>query len=419
MGNIIRKLCPDVEDVELTALSYSTNTNKCTNNIYSACINNDFEKVKRLLETMTIVQINEKNENGDTILHLATRYGHTNIIQLLLKKGAWRSIRNANSITAFEEIVKPQPALDEFDDDDVARYENEELQYETAKRVFERVGEHNRFIGDCAADWKCNQDEQLLFFKHVLLIHEYRYDQLIDSIIAIEKDYIDKELSDIKGYEIIKSFFSMAVKEKNFTYILKALTAETNFLKSLNVSLTMYEEEDYVNAYNIMRLTSMISCCTPEQYYQEMKKIIIKFYEEQNHLYRVAKCIPAIILLIKRPAVFTGQTFGVTKIMKKDRESYSVDTSIYTRTFLSTSKNRDYIQSTGLSYDPDPEVIIAICTYTVKNFDTPSAFDLEHISEYSFEKEVLIAPYTRFIINKIAPSDVIDDILDIVLESID
>ncbi|CAF1687810.1 unnamed protein product, partial [Didymodactylos carnosus] len=55
--------------------------------------------------------------------------------------------------------------------------------------------------------------------------------------IAIEKDYIDKELSDIKGYEIIKSFFSMAVKEKNFTYILKALTAETDFLKSLNVSL--------------------------------------------------------------------------------------------------------------------------------------------------------------------------------------
>ncbi|CAF1654356.1 unnamed protein product, partial [Didymodactylos carnosus] len=102
--------------------------------------------------TMTIVQINEKNENGDTVLHLATRYGHTNIIQLLLEKGAWRSIRNANSITAFEEIVKPQPALDEFDDDDVARYENEELQYETAKRVFERVGEHNRFIGDCAAD---------------------------------------------------------------------------------------------------------------------------------------------------------------------------------------------------------------------------------------------------------------------------
>ncbi|CAF1197162.1 unnamed protein product [Didymodactylos carnosus] len=416
MGNIVKKLCPNIENVELTELSYE----RSTDNIYSACVYNDFKTVKRLLETMTIVEINQKNENGDTALHLATRYGHTNIIQLLLEKCAWRSIRNANGITAFEEIVKPKPVLDEFNDEDVARYENEELQYETAKRVFERVGVHNRFIGDCAVSWKYNEDEQLSLLKRFLLMHEFgiKLDQFIDSIIAIEKNYIDKELGDIKGYEIIKSFFAMAVKERNFVYILKALTAETDFLKILNVNLILYEEEDHVNACNITRLASMISYSTPKQFYQEMDKIIIKFYKQQDHLYRVAKCIPAIILQVERQFFFTGQTFGVMKIMEKDRESYSIGTSIYTRTFLSTSKNRDYIQNIGLNYDPAPEVIITICTYIVKKVNTPIALDLEYISEYSFENEVLIVPYTRFIINNITPSDVIDGILDIVLESV-
>ena len=54
-------------------------------NLIDAIVKNDVAEVKRLLETGA--DVNAKDENGWTPLHLAARKGYTGIVKLLRKHG--------------------------------------------------------------------------------------------------------------------------------------------------------------------------------------------------------------------------------------------------------------------------------------------------------------------------------------------
>lgn len=67
------------------------------NDFHSACVDNDLKKVR---ETITPTTTDEIDSNGDTALHIASSKGYTELIQLLLRYHACRTIQNNKGLTA-------------------------------------------------------------------------------------------------------------------------------------------------------------------------------------------------------------------------------------------------------------------------------------------------------------------------------
>ena len=63
--------------------------------LLEVCQSGDLERVESLLKTITLTEINKADwTTGNTPLHLATCFGHVDIVRLLLNHGAMRNILN-------------------------------------------------------------------------------------------------------------------------------------------------------------------------------------------------------------------------------------------------------------------------------------------------------------------------------------
>ena len=81
-------------------------------------------------------------------------------------------------------------------------------------------------------------------------------------------------------------------------------------------------------------------------------------------------------------------------ITDSDVKQYKIGTRILTKTFSSTSK-RLAVASGFLNQNPENnDRLSTICVYEIRNRRT--ALDVEHISVFKAEKEVLILPYSAF-----------------------
>jgi ankyrin repeat protein len=77
---------------------------------YYACRSGDVAKVKTLLSSMSTTDIDRIEPNSSTALHAAAYFGHTDIVRLLLDKGASRSQKNKYDKTPEEEAKTPEIA---------------------------------------------------------------------------------------------------------------------------------------------------------------------------------------------------------------------------------------------------------------------------------------------------------------------
>ncbi|CAF1656109.1 unnamed protein product [Didymodactylos carnosus] len=89
------------------------------------------------------------------------------------------------------------------------------------------------------------------------------------------------------------------------------------------------------------------------------------------------------------------------KITEDELSQYRLRKYIVNKTFLSTTKERsianEFAFDGGLRHNHDGEIIKVptICIYTIIGHDR-IALDIERISEYAHEKEVLIIPGQTF-----------------------
>ncbi|CAF2228318.1 unnamed protein product [Rotaria magnacalcarata] len=179
----------------------------------------------------------------------------------------------------------------------------------------------------------------------------------------VRRNYIEKELATQSEIDDISYFFLRAVKKKHPKYLLQAYTAETEFYRLLNVNLAQ------------ARLIET-----------ESVKLEVNQY---------CACIVGIISHHPRldKLNYSGECYRGMSIRKNELEKYKKGSRILTKSFLSSSQNRDvavkFADEAGSS-----GAINIICIYDVRNHR--SALKLEEISEYPEEKEVLIMPYTAF-----------------------
>jgi hypothetical protein len=294
---------------------------------------------------MTLDEIDKLQPNGSTALHAASYYGHIEIVQMLLERGASRSLENKYKCLPFDETEKQE-----------------------IKKLFLRQSS-SRFSDDGSGhiDWmKCDDAAAEIArdyrFRHAGLGWKSKHINHRIKFIRNEMSHTDAER--------IGKFLDDAEQKQDPSYLLKAYTVESDFYKKLNKDLATKHFQQGTN----FGITYFIDF----------------FYNN-----------PAFEKLSFQGKVYRGMT-----VTQDDLKQYGVGGKVMNKAFMSTTKDRKIAEefarngSTHRQTQHGQQVkLSALCTYQIINNRT--GLDVERISEYSMEKEVLVGPYTAFIIKAI------------------
>lgn len=341
--------------------------------LYIACRENNLARAKRLLKTLTLEDVDRIEPNGSTALHAACYHGHQEVVKLLLELGADRSIQNKYGCLPYDEAA------------------GEEI-----RQLFIRVPNMNRLVCDTGViEWERIDEDAFNEANSSRLMIKSLYDStnvvgsdgIRKMFERIEKNYIDKSLAHAEGIEQIRRYFRKATEQEDPKWIVTAFSAETDFYKFLNRELAG-------------------GCAT----------------NQMERTYIVA-------LLLYHPKLdalsYIGASCRVMRINEETLEKYKKAPVLMTKAFLSSSLEEkvavwfahraNLAQQRGNTvtrFDRRGKVILqwVLCKYIVKH--RRSALNIENISQYALEGEVLIMPYTVFkvkSVSQIQPAFIPDD----------
>ncbi|CAF0952172.1 unnamed protein product [Rotaria sordida] len=313
------------------------------NDFYYACRNGLIDKVREQLPNMTLEEIDQIQGNGSTPLHAACYYGHTEIVKLLLAKGASRSIQNTHKCLPYDETQKDE-----------------------IKKLFLRQS-GTRFSNDGSnyIDWmKYDTEAESLANNYRFYHSEFGWQS---QNINHRLKYIKNEISQTEN-DRIKTFINQTQKDSH--NLLKAYTVESNFYIKLNKDLATRHFNQDTN-FGI--------------------KYFIDFFYNNPSFENLS---------------YQGKVYRGMCITHDDFKQFNVGGKIMNKTFMSTTKDRKFAEQLTiknltyreLQYGENVKLCI-LCTYEIMNNRT--GLDIQEISEYKYEKEVLIGPFTPFIITTI------------------
>ncbi|CAF0975665.1 unnamed protein product [Adineta steineri] len=346
--------------------------------LYADCKDNNVEKIKEYIQHVPISQINHVESNGSTSLHVAAYYGFNELVKLLLKNGASRSIRNKHNLTAYEEA-----------------------RTSTIREIFKRFNDEDRFLSniDINYEWILVCEETFLHREHFRqqLLKTFARDSTEDLSTKfdtvydrIKEHYIilfEQENLPQRQQLLIDWFFMNASIEKNPIWIVKAYTSTTDFYKILNRHLAMYVLEYFHPTLNKSIDYKLVNC-------------LIDFVGIFIHSDGLDKLN------------YVGQCYRGMLMTKDDISQYTIGSQVMNMTLLSTSKQKTIAeiyagdgQSKLMRQTPDFKLIhfSTVCTYTVRNKHT--ALDIHQISEVTDEEEILILPFSTFRVTSMKRND--------------
>ncbi|CAF3822875.1 unnamed protein product [Rotaria sp. Silwood1] len=182
-------------------------------------------------------------------------------------------------------------------------------------------------------------------------------------ITAVQHNYIEKELKKKSDIDKISYLFDKAAKEKDPKYLIQAYTAETDFYRILNLNLAQAQLIN-IESFQIeinQHCTSIVGILTHHSFFD--------------------------------PFDFRGECYRGMSIKKSELDKYKKGSRILTKSFLSSSQTRDVAINFAVTSASSGTISI-LCIYNIRN--RRSGLNLEQISEFPNEKEVLIMPYTAF-----------------------
>ncbi|CAF1124871.1 unnamed protein product [Rotaria sordida] len=288
---------------------------------------------------MTVEEINRIEPNGSTALHVAAYRGYEKIVELLLDYGASCVAKNK---------YKCIP-LDEAKTDKI-------------KQMIRRKMNETRSVSNSCWDILSTNDTNFQADEYQKTLKKYGKDRHFYHLIGyIKQNYIEKELHNIYGINIIQEYFDKAINEKDPTYLLKAHSADTGFYHALNKHLAQLQLED-LSATQNLSLSYFIGIIAHHPKFETLSYI--------------------------------GQVFRGMMITTNDIKQYTIGTRILTKIFVTTSKQRDLALNFPQQATNDDDRLSAICVYEIRNART--ALDIQDVSLCSHEREVLILPYSTF-----------------------
>ncbi|CAF1321958.1 unnamed protein product [Adineta steineri] len=324
-------------------MDVTSTTNEIPSQFYFACRNNDIELVRRLLDEHPLEDLDQMELNGSTALHAACYYKHIDIIKLLLDRGFTRCVLNKYNNTPFDEG------------------QTEEIQ-----QLFIRPKTSNRFGGGDLSD----EQEKL---KWIILDGNEQntiQDRIPDTYHGNRLEYGifhgDKILqqlgTNMPKTDVIQRLFHRAMNEKDCTRLIQAYTAETDFYNRIN---------NYLISQNNQK--NVISEFVDTIYFNHQ---LHEKYSFQGICYR---------------------TMNITS--ENDLDIYKIETKIMNQTFISATKDRHFIEQYAHERNKNNKYTIII-SFEIRHHKT--ALDIEYLSEFSHEKEVLIMNNSIFKIIRIS-----------------
>ena len=204
---------------------------------------------------------------------------------------------------------------------------------------------------NCKSLWECKSDEE--FNRLCRGIRQY---------------YINENgpLANVKNIGIIRSFIDKAIKKNDPTYIVRAYTADTDFCHRLNTDLSQLPTH-----------------WSGTKHERNIVSIMMFHPVFQN-------------------SSFTGEVYRGMAMSSEDLKQYVVDSIFMNKTILSTSKSRSCSESFAARHKTATNFGV-VCKYLIRR--TGTALGIEDLSEFSFEKEVLILPYAVFKVKSIRKSN--------------
>ncbi|CAF3698694.1 unnamed protein product [Rotaria sp. Silwood1] len=288
---------------------------------------------------MSLDEINKLEPNGSTAFHVAAYRGHEEIVELLLQKGASYTTMNRYDCTP----------LDEAKSDKI-------------KQMIRRRMNKTRFISE-SIEWILQTDKaDFQAHQYWKKLETYGRDPQFHKLIEyIKRNYLEKDLQSIEDIDIVIKYFNIAINKRDPVYLLQAYTAETGFYSTLNIHLTQLHLENLTDNENLSRA-----------YYIG---IIARHPKFETFSY-------------------TGKAYRGMMITNNDLKQYEIGTRILTKTFSSSSKLLDIALGFLADKCHTDDQLSTICTYEIRNQRT--ALDIQDISLFQYEAEVLILPYSAF-----------------------
>lgn len=304
---------------------------------YYACRNDEIDSVRCLLDKHSIEELDHMEPNGSTALHAACYFDKKEIARLLLNRGFTRTVRNKHHCLPIDEA-------------------NDEI-----RALFKRPKTSNRFGGNTSHD----REARMWFVtnghhQHIIPYHTsdtYEGNRLEYGLFNSDK-ILQQLCNNMPKIDVIRRLFRRAIDEKDCNRLIQAYTAETDFYNRINNYLILQNEQIIKNGNSS---TNNVSEFIDTIY---LNRQLHKNYQYQGICYRS--------LRIKS---------------LNDLNIYKVDSKIINITFISTTKDREFAEQyiNDLEQGDQPKVIISFDIRQHK-----SALDIEYISEFPDEKEVLI-----------------------------
>lgn len=326
---------------------------------YAACQFGDVPTVKWLLSSFPLAAVDQLEANGSTALHAAASNGHAEIVLLLLEKGASRQ------------------QLDVFGDTPTGVAKTTAI-----KQLFQRLPNQSasRFVAQTlATEWTLNEWD--VGSVHNFMLYGNGRNPSVEEVSA--QLITTEELQDCDGMEQIVNFLRLAAEKNDPTLLVRAYTAETDFYKILNRTLA-----EQIHAEGRMRMSN-----SPPWFVVLPRALF----------HRCAR----------RQYSWAGTTYRGMQMTADDLHRYTVGQRIISKAFLSTSKSRQ-VAERFLGATSSAGALLVICSYTITTDDI--ALDIETISEYPDEQEVLLLPGMGFEVTHIQSNG---RLIDIELKSCD
>jgi hypothetical protein len=331
-------------------------------NFYSACLEGDLKKAR---ETVTYLSLNQADTDGNTPLHIVSSKGYTELVQLLFRYHADRTLKNKAGLTA-EQMAKDDDIKNLFKIQKRPKTDSEHLvgstieiewldNYKNAYRIAYENREHMK-------RW-------LLKVPLKKLLEE------------IEIGYIDKiQFSSQKCKEQIQDYLKLAIEYEQPAGLIRAYSSSgTDFSRILN--------------YDLAEIGSNFRFLSTQNLFNSG-------YLDNEAPKGLGQHIFAAILInhpIFHPYFKTGTTYRGMNVTRGELEQYKEGDIVLTRSFLSTSEDEN-MAKLFIPYN-EKEKIPAMCIYKVIN--PRSSLYIEGLSIFNSEKEALIVPFAVFRVTKI------------------
>lgn len=356
---------------------------------YEACFKNEINKVRKSLILMTDKDIDAAEFHGDTALHIASRQGHFKIVFLLLACDASRSIRNNDGQTATQVVsndsIKKLLLSDTRPSPDLAKTHTRFFNSNSDTEIFEWIDVYQN-ANRIAYENRKEVKSWLTKVSFVKLLEE------------LDIGYIDKIDFSTDAHRItIKAYMKTAIATQSPFPLVTAYTESTRFFPSINRDLAKFGSDFRFETSRTLRQFGYRDDEAPKDMGQHIFAAILIYHPDFEPYYH------------------TGKTFRGMNITSVDLKSYVLGKIIMTRSFLSTTENRQvaevFLDTTDRqSHSP------VICIYKI--IDPHSSLCISRLSKFEYEEEVLILPFIIFHVTAVREgvTDTSEDIWEIELE---